>query len=78
MNYYKDTIGGVFCYDDQQLAVVNLINTSNDPAVISKIPAVFFEINDAIKTMVEMTPGEIEHHINPPIVVIVTPEQLVV
>lgn len=75
MNYYKDSDGGVFYYDDQQLAVVDLINTSNDQAIISKIPAVFFEINDAIKNMVEMTPEEIDHHINPPVVVIVTPEQ---
>ena len=75
MNYYKDTNGGVFYYDDQQLAVVNLINTSNDPAVISKIPAVFFEIRNTIKKMVEMTPEEIEQHINTPVVVVVTPEQ---
>ena len=75
MNYYKDTDGGVFYYDDQQLAVVDLINTTSDPAVISKIPAVFFEINDAIKAMIEMTPEEIEQHVNQPVAVIVTPEQ---
>ena len=75
MNYYKDTNGGVFYYDDQQLAVVDLINTTSDPAVISKIPAVCFVINTAIKKMFEMTPEEIERHINPPVVVIVAPEQ---
>lgn len=67
MNYYKDATGEVFYYDDQQLAIVDLINSSTDLEILNQIPGVFFKINDAIKSMSPLTLQEIEQHINPPV-----------
>ncbi|XKD93060.1 tail fiber assembly protein [Morganella morganii] len=73
MNYYKDKSGTVYAYDDEQMAVIDRINTPDFDKEKEQIPAVFFEINERIKGMHKMTAKEVDAHINPP----VTKEQLI-
>ncbi|HBN5951648.1 TPA: tail fiber assembly protein [Escherichia coli] len=66
MDYYKDKeTDTVWAFDNEQMAVVNRINTADFDA--EKIPEIFFEINEKIKGMKKMTAKEVEAHINPPV-----------
>lgn len=66
MDYYKDKeTDTVWAFDNEQMAVVNRINTADFDA--EKIPEIFFEINEKIKGMKKMTAKEVEAHINQPV-----------
>ncbi|MGM1342928.1 tail fiber assembly protein [Morganella morganii] len=73
MEYFIDKAGEVFAYDDDQMAVINRINTPDFDNEKEQIPAIFFEVNKEIKGMKKMTAKEVDAHINPP----VTKEQLI-
>lgn len=73
MEYFIDKAGEVFAYDDDQMAVINRINTPDFDNEKEQIPDIFFEINEKIKGMHKMTAKEIDAHVNPPL----TREQLV-
>lgn len=73
MNYYKDKSGIVYAYDDEQMAVIDRINTPDFDKEKEQIPAIFFEINKKIKDMHKMSDKEVDAHINPQ----VTKEQLI-
>lgn len=69
MKYFKDKkTGEVYAYDDLQLSVIERINAPDFDNEKEQIPDVFFEINERIKGLSEMTPAEVEAHINPPAV----------
>ena len=64
-SYFKDEKTGiVYAYDDEQMAIVALIN-SPDFDEKDNIPAVFFEIDETIKGLRAMTQEEIEAHLHP-------------
>nr|WP_247715852.1 tail fiber assembly protein [Morganella morganii] len=55
------------------MTVINRINAPDFDNEKEQIPAIFFEINEKIKSMKKMTAKEVDAHINPP----VTEEQLI-
>lgn len=73
MNYYKDKSGTVYAYDAEQMAVIARINAPDFDNEKEQVTNIFFEINEKIKGMKEMTAKEVDAHINPP----VTEEQLI-
>ena len=68
MNYYKDKVTGDVCaYDDEQIAVINRINSPGFDNSEEQVPVIFFEIDEKIKGMHKMTDKEVDAHINPPV-----------
>lgn len=64
MKYFKDEMtGDVYAYDNEQMAVIAQINSSDFNEETAQIPEIFFEINEKIKGMREMTQAEVEAHI---------------
>ena len=57
MKYYKDNAGEVFVYDEED--ILKAENASEETSDI------FYNIKKKIDSMTEMTPSEIEEHINP-------------
>ena len=67
MKYFKDEItGDVYAYDNEQMAVIEQINSPDFNEDIAQIPEIFFEINEKIKGMREMTQAEVEARITTP------------
>lgn len=62
MKYYKNTnTGEVYAYEQSDIDKVEQINAGNAEG----INPVFFKIRDNLANCTEMTPDEIEEHLNP-------------
>lgn len=68
MFFYRDKeTGEVYAYDEGQMSVIERINAPDFDNDKEQVPAIFFEIDEKIKSMHKMTAEEIELHINPPV-----------
>lgn len=71
--YFKDEVNNlVYAYDENQMSFVDKINAPDFDGK-DEIPAVYFEIDEKIKSMKPMSDKEYWEYINPP----VTKEQLI-
>lgn len=71
--YFKDEVNDlVYAYDENQMSFVDKINAPDFDGK-DKIPAIYFEIDEKIKSMKPMSDKEYWEYINPP----VTKEQLI-
>lgn len=65
--YFKDEVNNlVYAYDENQMSFVDKINAP-DFDEKDEIPAVYFEIDEKIKSMKPMSDDEYWLHINPPV-----------
>ncbi|MEM8158299.1 tail fiber assembly protein [Morganella morganii] len=73
-SYFKDEVNNlVYAYDENQMSFVDKINAPDFDGK-DEIPAIYFEIDEKIKSMKPMSDKEYWEYINPP----VTKEQLIV
>ncbi|ELB3891416.1 tail fiber assembly protein [Morganella morganii] len=71
--YFKDEVNNlVYAYDENQMSFVDKINAPDFDGK-DEIPAVYFEIDEKIKSMKPMSDKEYWEYINPPM----TKEQLI-
>lgn len=71
-SYFKDEVNNlVYAYDENQMSFIDKINAPDFDGK-DEIPAVYFEIDEKIKSMKPMSDKEYWLHINPPM----TKEQL--
>ena len=71
--YFKDEVNNlVYAYDENQMSFVDKINAPDFDGK-DEIPAIYFEIDEKIKSMKPMSDKEYWLHINPPM----TKEQLI-
>lgn len=72
-SYFKDEVNNlVYAYDENQMSFVDKINAPDFDGK-DEIPAIYFEIDEKIKSMKPMSDKEYWEYINPP----VTKEQLI-
>lgn len=68
MYYFKnEETGEVFAFDEDQMKMVARINAPDFDNEKEQIPAIFFEIDEKIKSMHKMSAEEVETHTNPPV-----------
>ncbi len=66
MFYYREKkTGDVYAYDEEQMSVIERINSPDFDNEKEQIPQIFFEIDEKIKSMHKMTAEEVDAHINP-------------